>query len=119
MTPRLMSYLRKYVGHTPELCTYFILNRRANRVKIGKSKFVYERFRTLQTACPDTLEILGILPLEGIGDGMRTLTPEVPLSEYLEENLHSRFKKYRKKGEWFEYSPEIKEFLKHLYEEGL
>ncbi len=50
---------------------------------------------------------------------MRTLTPEVPLSEYLEENLHSRFKKYRKKGEWFEYSPEIKEFLKHLYEEGL
>jgi hypothetical protein len=35
-----------------------------------------------------------------------------------ESDIHKRFAKYRLHGEWFEYSAEIKDFVKQMCKEG-
>jgi hypothetical protein len=76
------------------LQTYFISN--GVHVKIGKSTYPKERFKSLQTASFLPLQILAIVD----GD--------------IEQNLHRRFEKYRVKGEWFELSNELREFIASL-----
>lgn len=42
------------------------------------------------------------------------MTNYLKQNQYLEFDLHNRFAKYRKAGEWFYYSDEIQNFINSL-----
>jgi hypothetical protein len=63
--------------------TYFILATITKCVKIGRSKDPEERLKTLQTASPEILRLVGTMD----GD--------------FEAELHEKFAAYRVRGEWF------------------
>lgn len=69
---------------------YFILNRDSNAIKIGRTKNVAKRLRTLQTSSPAKLELIKSVQVEGF-DEVRML----------EQALHKQFNDIRLSGEWF------------------
>jgi hypothetical protein len=66
--------------------TYFARARGTNLVKIGRSTDVQQRIKSLQTGCPQEIDVIGIAD----GD--------------CESNWHRRFSGHRRTGEWFELS---------------
>lgn len=81
---------------------YFIKAIGRNLVKIGYAndwKAVHSRLNTLQTASPYDLEILTIV--RGV-------------ERDFEQEMHGVFCDSRLRGEWFEYTPEMQEFLRSL-----
>lgn len=73
-------------------------NLRVPLVKIGASDDVQFRIHTLITVCPCKLELLGIIE------------QKYPWAH--EAEIHRRFKKTRRHGEWFSESLELLEFIK-------
>lgn len=69
--------------------------RAGQRVKIGKAKNVQARLATLQTGCPDKIELIMTIP----GD------------HALERELHHQFSHLREHGEWFRHEGELAAFL--------
>jgi hypothetical protein len=84
-------------------CTYFIADKSRGVIKIGKSDTPHARLRTLQTANAERLTLELILT-------------EMSLKDWQEDRLHSRFNEYRLSGEWFQYSPELREFVQLMVE---
>jgi hypothetical protein len=80
---------------------YFIADTKTNMVKIGVSTTPEKRLAGLQTSSPNKLVFLAVAE----GD------------EKKEKELHQQFKKYRKSGEWFELSTEIKQLIDALNSE--
>lgn len=77
---------------------YFIYNSFTNRVKIGTSIDEYERVSTLENQSGVKLELLKTIK-----------------GSYTKENeIHKKFKHLRIKGEWFEYTDELKKYIKSL-----
>lgn len=74
---------------------YLIKCDKTNTCKIGYASNPENRLSQLQTGNPFALELVGVV------DGDISL----------ERELHIKFDKYRIKGEWFEYSQEIKDFF--------
>lgn len=76
---------------------YFVKGKVTKLIKIGKTQVdINQRVKELQTGSPDILEVIGI-----------TFEP------YTSENeLHDKFAKYRKHGEWFLPSEDIVEYVK-------
>jgi hypothetical protein len=74
---------------------YFLQAGDDGPIKIGYSKNPEDRRDSLQTGNHLDLKLIGVIP------GKTTL----------EEKLHNRFDKYRIKGEWFECSSDIIEFI--------
>jgi hypothetical protein len=74
-------------------------------VKIGKSTYgsLASRIESLQTGCPKTLVLVGLLP-----DKSYTFSKSVTAYEF---KIHKRFAHLRKSGEWFEWNSEIATFL--------
>lgn len=70
---------------------YLIQDTYTNLLKIGRSKNAESRKKTMQTAIGNRLELLFVI--KGCG--------------YKELELHDKFAKYRKHGEWFEYDKTI------------
>ncbi len=81
---------------------YFAQAGHTNRVKIGCAVSVLKRIQTLQTGCPEKLRV--ILTIQ---NGSR----------FLENHFHKRFKKSRITGEWFEYEPDIANYVREVYTE--
>lgn len=77
---------------------YAILRADTNEVKIGFSRNVENRFKLLQAAHGEPLELLG---------KMRSTVVD-------EQFIHTRFAKDRKLGEWFNATPEILEWARAL-----
>ncbi len=73
---------------------YFI-GAESGPIKIGKARNVKSRLSGIQTGHPEVLSCLGVM-----------MGPE-----RLEVGLHSRFSQYRLRGEWFDRSPEILQFI--------
>ena len=69
---------------------YFIQCGEHGPVKIGKAKNVERRLKTMQTGNPKKLYIRVVL---NCGSDLAAYE--------MESNLHRRFKKFRKYGEWF------------------
>lgn len=68
----------------------------ANFVKIGRSKNVEKRLKTIQNGCPHKLELLRIF-----------YTPSDTADAAFETWLHNRFRNCHSRGEWFHASPEL------------
>ena len=75
---------------------YFVLAPSVGLVKIGRTKFIKDRFFSLQMQSPVPLELL-----KTVRGG--------PLDE---RQMHERFSQHRVHGEWFHYVLEIQEFVK-------
>ena len=71
-------------------CVYFFKS--GDKIKIGKSKNVENRFNAIKTSCPDPVVNLGFLEVED--------------SSKLEMDLHELFGEKRSFGEWFEITDE-------------
>lgn len=83
---------------------YFLEASSAHVIKIGWSRYVGGRIKNLRTGSPVPLRFLGC-----IAGGMN-----------LERELHMKFAKYRKHGEWFRASVELRQFIDAtLAEQGL
>lgn len=82
---------------------YLIINKRKNLVKIGRSynveRRVMELYRTENDHCG--LEVLFKLPCQG----------------HTELETHEKFKKFRVKGEWFNYDESIIKFFEDTLED--
>jgi len=77
---------------------YFILSPLTKKVKIGKSSntsFI-KRFQSIQTACPDQLIVLGIMP-----GGLEE-----------ESRIQDNFIEMYYRGEWYNYTKEIRKYVK-------
>lgn len=74
---------------------YVYFFRAGNTVKIGFSNSLYERNRSLQTACPEKAFMAHV----------------VKGSMSLERSFHKRFAEYRLKGEWFELRGRLAKYL--------
>lgn len=74
---------------------YFILAEDVNKVKIGRTFNLDERLSTLQISSPFDLKIICHLVLEKEYEGV----------------FHKFFKEDSVRGEWFEYSEDIKTFI--------
>lgn len=74
---------------------YFIESETTGLIKIGRSVNPASRFNAIRTMSPDKLALLG----------------SIPESVCSESELHKRFAKHRKHGEWFEDVPEIRELI--------
>ena len=79
-------------------CVYFIVSKKDNRVKIGTTTNLSNRFNALNSASSSDLELIYFFP----GAAAR------------EKELHEKFKRFRVKGEWFKYTDEIKKFIDAL-----
>ena len=66
---------------------YLIHAEDTNRYKIGTTQNVDDRINAMKTGCPHELRLV-----KSINGGIGT-----------EKHMHKKFKKYRKKGEWFEF----------------
>lgn len=70
-------------------------------VKIGYSINPKCRCIDINTMCPYTPRLLLSIEKKSIPDAKK-----------LENELHLKFNKFNKKGEWFKYTKEIKEYIK-------
>lgn len=76
---------------------YFALAEDSGRFKIGKAKDVEKRLKSVQTGCSEELSVYGVLPAVD------------PLA--MERAIHKRFAHWRIRGEWFEATDEILDFI--------
>lgn len=86
---------------TPKCNLYLIRNKNNNCLKIGISKNANQRLKHLSTSTADDLELLF----------------EIKNASHLEKKLHSKFSRFHKKLEWFEYDDEIVNEFKILENE--
>jgi hypothetical protein len=86
------------LAHTREYKTlYFVQAQISKAVKIGTTTFpVCVRLAQLQTGNHEQLEV--IMSIESV-------------DPYLESDLHSLFSKDKIRGEWFRYTPEMRDFI--------
>jgi len=73
---------------------YFIRAGSHGPIKIGLAAHVGRRMRTLQTASPMELELIGAIP-----GGLK-----------LEKAIHRRLEHFRLHGEWFRPTPEVRQW---------
>lgn len=74
---------------------YFIYDRKNDAVKIGCSMNPKKRFSQIQTG----------------NAGCLTLVAEMEGDQEQERELHTKFRKYNKRGEWFVNSRELREYI--------
>jgi len=85
----------------PTITTRLYLFKAGPFFKIGFSRDVKARLRTIASNCPLPVELVCSLP-EGLS------------SKETERRLHKRFRTKRVRGEWFRLDPEDVEFIKGL-----
>lgn len=80
---------------------YFVRTKdNANLIKIGVAADVKSRMETLQTGNPSKLELLGIVPMDSRKHALDA-----------ERKIHSFFRYYRVRGEWFRPAAPLREFV--------
>lgn len=97
------SALLRYVEGLPEDRTYYVYFITADfpgfPIKIGISEIHNMRFSALQTAIPYEIKVLAVLPTE---------------NAILERQIHRKFEHIRMRGEWFQSTPELLDYITYL-----
>ena len=79
-----------------------------DRVKIGTCQSnLYRRQKDIQTGCPDSIKLLGIIQCKNKAEMKRR-----------ETELHRQFEDYNTIGEWFRIDPEISTYIQEFAESG-
>lgn len=78
-----------------------------NRVKIGHTSNLYKRRLSIETHCPDRVELLGIIQCKDKAE-----------MTSIEKSLHKQFKEYNTNREWFRLVPEICAYIQEFTESG-
>jgi len=92
---RAQKKLLKHEQQGAGIHTYFISSEEnPSLVKIGKSTDLLTRLTDLQCGSSTILSLVATTRIHG------------------EVEVHSRFANYRKRGEWFDFSAEIKDFIR-------
>lgn len=87
----------KYIKDTDAKTNmYFILDMYSNRVKIGVTKNIKQRFRMLNQAASTDLKLMGVI--HDVDSGY-------------EAYVHSLWDRFRVKNEWFEMHPELRQWI--------
>lgn len=82
-------------------CIYFIQAENGGLVKIGYTENLDKRFRIIQAHSPERMRIIG----------------KIKGSRSTEEEIHSKFARDRRHGEWFELSERLMKLIEiHGYE---
>ena len=82
-------------------CIYFIQAENGGLVKIGYTENLDKRFRIIQAHSPERMRIIG----------------KIKGSMATEEEIHSKFARDRRHGEWFELSKRLMQLIElHGYE---
>jgi hypothetical protein len=106
--PQAQTALAEYVARGLPHAQFFIYFLSAKApgfpIKIGISTQHQARFISLQTALPYELDVMAIMP---------TTDP------IMERRLHRQFRHLHLRGEWFERSPELEEYIEKLSANGL
>lgn len=84
------------VNDSPRNVVYFVQAGTDGPIKIGTATDLLKRVSALQTGNAATLHILGF----------------IPGGPYEESAMHDRFSHLRIRGEWFQSSPELLDFVK-------
>lgn len=82
---------------------YFFLAKELSLVKIGKSRDIRARLKAASTFCPVEVEIIAALRMSG----------------YSEPWIHRRFRSDHVRGEWFNYSRKMVEYLAFCERQGV
>lgn len=78
---------------------YFIKAKKVNLVKVGAARNPAQRLKSLQIGSPVELKLLFVIPYGGY---------------MIESKLHKDFKQFHNHGEWFNYTPEIRQRIKDI-----
>src|SRR5687767_11829930 len=82
-------------------CVYFIRTMHVkSMVKIGWTSNLRARLIDLQTGCPFTLRLMGLIECADAQHAAET-----------EQMLHEKFRALRRRGEWFYYTDVIAKYL--------
>ena len=79
---------------------YFLQESHRSRIKIGITKNLKERIKSLQTGNSDKLNLIAYLPNQ---------------LKIMEHHIHSICKRYRLSGEWFKIEALSNHLLKHPF----
>ena len=82
---------------------YFLLNKDSSAIKIGQTKNLEKRIRTLQTSSPAKLKLLKSLQVEGSEEALKQ-----------EQSLHQKFSPIKITGEWFKAEKELLDYISQL-----
>lgn len=91
---------------------YFFRNKYNNLVKIGCTTDIVKRYGDIRSICKNYIGMEDALTIEGAID-TSFIKPE-----RVEKFLHEKYKKYRKFGEWFEFTDNVWKEIYHLFIEG-
>ena len=91
--------LRRALYAESELVAVYVVSDGLGRLKVGKTRNMDSRMKTLRTSCPD-------LAVVHVFDGYSGI----------EKRLHAALADSNVGGEWFTDTPEVREKLKQLYE---
>jgi hypothetical protein len=80
---------------------FFVTHPRGDKIKIGYTTNPGERIATLRTASPVELRILAVFRGTKSDEAM----------------LHEHFAAHRIHGEWFKMNPELRQFIKRVWED--
>jgi len=88
---------------------YFIVTNgcKPRMLKIGKARDAEARLVDLQCACPYELELRGVLKCSSERHAFAA-----------EKNLHSAFRRFHHRGEWFFYPLEVKYAVDSILQDG-
>ena len=90
---KLPKYLQREYEYADGLFVYFFANIEMGFCKIGCSKNVYERIKSINCSTPYEVKIISVIR-----------------GNYkLEKELHDKFSEYRLNGEWFKYDGKLKQ----------
>jgi Meiotically up-regulated gene 113 len=84
-TPR--SHAERMLKSLDVGCVYIIKSPSSGLMKIGKSRKLFQRMKTLEVSCGEKLELV--------------LSIETLHKSFIEKTLHDHYAEYRKAGEWF------------------
>lgn len=96
---RAYSIDEERVSHQAHF-VYFALNQDSNAIKVGRTRNLEKRMRTLQISSPARLHLIKFIQIDSYNE-----------AEALEKSLHQQVSALKLSGEWFKFEGELFEYI--------